>query len=166
MSTRAALLRGASGEHSCSHVTCQPTGSRLTVTPKTLSLLAADQHDVSSCAPPSSAIAFAADGFDVGSSVSFLLCCVSTLRRGSSSLSGLHLYLSYLPRLNSFVRRSRCDDQPGTHACLDTPVGNYRRLGITALDRCLPTYIIFVLQLVIIFIKYNTKLQAEEFVTI
>ena len=93
------------------------------------------------------------------------LCCVSTLRRGSSSLSGLLLYLSYFPGLNSSVRRSRCDDQPGTHACLDTPVGNYCRLGITALDCCLPTYIIFVLQLVIIFIKYNTKLQAEEFVT-
>ena len=51
------------------------------------------------------------------------------------------------------------------HACLDTPDGNYCRLGITALDCCLPSYIIFVLQLVIIFIKYNTKLQAEEFVT-
>ena len=73
MSTRAALLRGASGEHSCSHVTCQPTGGRLTVTSNTLSLLAADKHDVSSCASPSSAIAFAADGFDVGSTVSFFV---------------------------------------------------------------------------------------------
>ena len=73
VSTLAALLRGASGEHSCSHVTCQPTGGRLTVTFNTLSLLAADQHDVSSCASPSSAFAFAADGFDVGSSVSFFV---------------------------------------------------------------------------------------------
>ena len=121
-------LRGASGEHSCSHVIGQPTAT--TSIPRCRSL-----------------------------------CCVSTLQRGSSSLSGLLLYLSYLPGLNSSVRRSRRNDQPGTHACLDTPVGNYCRLGITALDCCLPAYIIFVLQLVIIFIKYNTKIQAEEFVT-
>ena len=73
MSTRAALLRGASGEYSCSHVTCQPTGGRLTVTSNTFSLIAADQHDVSSCGSPSSAITFAADGFDISSSVSFFV---------------------------------------------------------------------------------------------
>ena len=164
MSTRAALLRGASGEHSCSHATCQPICGRLTVTSKTLSLLAVEQHDVCSCASPSSAITLRPTA---STSVPRCrsLCCVSTLRRGSSSSSGLLLYLSYLPGLNSSVRRSRCDDQPGTHACLNTSVGNYFRLGIAALDCCLPTYIIFVLQLVIIFIKYNTKLQAEEFVT-
>ena len=164
MSTHAALLRGASGEHTCSHVTCQPTGGCLTVTSNTLSLLAADQHDVSSCGSPSPPLRF----WPTASTSVLrcrLLCCVFTLRRGSSSLSGLLLYLSYLLDLNSSVRRSRCDDQPGTHACPDTSVGNYCRLGITALDCCLPTYIIFVLQLVIIFIKYYTKLQVEEFVT-
>ena len=54
-------------------MTCQPTGGRLTVTSKTLSMLAADQHDVCSCASPSSAITFAADGFDISSSVSFFV---------------------------------------------------------------------------------------------
>ena len=39
-------------------------------------------------------------------------------------------------------------------------------LGVIAADYCLSTYIIFVLQLVVILIKYNIKLQAEEFVTI
>ena len=89
MSTCTALLRGASDEHSCSHVTGQPTGGRRTVTYNflslslslslylslslSLSLLAADQHDVSSYGSPSSAITFAADGYDVSSSVSFFV---------------------------------------------------------------------------------------------
>ena len=41
--------------------------------PPTLSLLAADQHDVSSYGSPSSAITFAADGYDVSASASFFV---------------------------------------------------------------------------------------------